>query len=323
MPRFTNVVCGIDLSSADVQVAAEAVSGASAAALDDAVRIARDDGARLHLLTALDLDAAARFVIQRERKAGRRTVVELAGARLEELAAPARAAGIETTTAVAADPPAAALLADARAAARDLVVVGTRERGAIARNLLGSTALTLLRRAPGAVWVARRQVFGPSASVLAAIDLGDMAERVVAAAARIARRTGGPLHVLHVVDFAAEEVLRIGAADLRFVTEYRAMKRQRAETEVPALVGRAAGADAKAIIHLPDGDVAATILRAATDYKADFVVLSSVVHGLLSSAVDGLGRTAEKVLPQIQASLLVLRPQATAQSVPAAAAPRA
>jgi nucleotide-binding universal stress UspA family protein len=309
MTRFQNVSCGIDLSSADVVVAADTLSDASAAALATAMRTAKDDGARLHLVTALDLDAAACLVVERERKAGNRTVVEHAQARLETVAGTARAAGIETTTAVSVAGPAAALLDDARISSRDLIVVGTRERGTAARNLLGSTALTLLRRAPVAVCVARPSITDAK-SVLAAIDLGDMAERIVTAAHRVAERTGAVLHVLHVVDFAAEDVLRIGAADREFVLDYRAMKRERAEIEVPAIVERALGAKGKATLHLEDGDVDETILRAAADQKSDIVVMSSVVHSALSAALTGLGRTAEQVLPQLQASLLVLKPAA-------------
>jgi len=310
MKHFKSVSCGLDLSSADWLVSSEALSGASAAALGTALRIARDDGAQLHLVTALDLDAAAQFVIERERTAGRPTVVEHAKARLEALAAPARSVGVATTTAVSMAAPAAALLEDARAESRDLIVVGTRERGEVARNLLGSTALTLLRRAPVAVWVARHAYGRDGSTVLAAVDLGDMAKPVIAEAHRIASATGGTLHVLHVVDFAAEDVMRIGAADLDFVLEYREMKRQRAELEVPALVEEALGKGAGVKIHLPDGDVAPTILKAVADHRADLVVLSSVVHSAASGVITGLGRTAEKVLPQIHASLLVLKPAA-------------
>ncbi|MCE9635524.1 MAG: universal stress protein [Planctomycetes bacterium] len=311
MRHFTNVSCGLDLSAADAIISGEAISGASAAALASAARIARDQGARLHLICALDLDIASEVMVRFAQAAGKSTVVEHAKARLEALAAPTRDAGVVTTTEVSLKSPADALVADAAAEGRDLVVVGTRERGTVARNLLGSTALSLLRRCPAAVWVARTPI-AVRPVVLASIDLGDFATRIIEAAAVVADRTDGTLHVLHVVNFAAEDVLRIGAADLEFVSEYRRMKRQRAELEVPGIVDAALPADLRkrlgTKIHMPDGDIDATILKTVIDMSADVVVVGSVVKSSPIASFFGLGRTAEKVLPQVDASLLVLKP---------------
>ena len=196
MTRFSNVSCGLDLSSGDVLVVGESISTASACALNSAMRIARDDGARLHLLTGLDLDTAGEFMVERERKLGHPNVVDHAKARLDALGAPARDAGVVVTTSASTEGPARAILQDAALEERDLIVVGTRERGAFARNVLGSTALTLLRRSPVAVWVARESFGDRPPVVLAAVDMGDMAERIVAAAGGIARRAKGTLHVL-------------------------------------------------------------------------------------------------------------------------------
>lgn len=308
MTRTTNVSCGLDLSSADAMVTGESLSGASAAALAAAVRIARDDGARLHLVAALDLDGSARSMVEAESAAGRRTVADHARARLEALAAGPRDAGVVTTTAVSLDGPAAALLDDAAAESRDLIVVGTRERGEVARNLLGSTALTLLRRSPVDVCIARKS--RPGAPVLAAIDVGDMAAQIVATAARLAAAHGVALHVVHVVDFKAGDVLRAGAADEAFIREYRTRRRARAEAEVPALVAAAAaGSGVTPVVHLPDGDVADVIVATAEDLGAGTVVLSSVVHGAVGALVTGLGRTSESVLPRLPATLVVLKPR--------------
>jgi CPA2 family monovalent cation:H+ antiporter-2 len=309
MTPFRRISCGIELASGDAVVSGDELGPASVAALASAIRLARDDRASLHLLSALDLDEAALTMIQREHRAGRPTVTDRARQRLEVLAAGPRGAGVETTTEVSHDSPARALLADADRAGRDLIVVGTRERGAVARNLLGSTALRLLRRAPQPVWVARNAFGERPPVVLCAIEIGDMAPRILRAAAQVAARAAGELHVLHVVDFAAEDVLRAGAADRQFVLEYRAMKRTNAETRIPALVEETLGPQAKARLHLPDGDVDETILGTAESLGADVVVLGSVVHSLASAAISGLGRTAESVLPRVAASLLVLKPE--------------
>src|SRR5262245_35526639 len=127
MTRFRNVGCGLDLGAGDAAVADDALSDAGKAALGTATRIAREDGAHLHLVHALDLDPSALWIVVREQAAGRRTVLDRAKDRLEALAEAPRGFGIETTTEVTAAAPADALLDDAERSGRDLVVVGTRE----------------------------------------------------------------------------------------------------------------------------------------------------------------------------------------------------
>ena len=114
------------------------------------------------------------------------------------------------------------------------------------------------------------------------------------------------------MDFAAADVLRIGASDVAWVQAYREMKRNQAQLEVPALVEQALGKDHGAHIHLPDGQVAETLLRAAEQLRADVVVIGSVVHSAADTLISGLGRTAEAVLPALHTSLLVLKPTTAA-----------
>jgi len=248
------------------------------------------------------------WMAQDAERRGRETSTSRARARLEALAAPLRAEGLPTTIEVTWRSPVEARLGHAAREGVDLIVVGTRERGAVARNLLGSTALSLLRKSPVAVWVARDSYGERSPTVLAAIDLGDMAPKIVAAAAGAAARAGGNLHVLHVVDFSAEEVLRTGAAGHEFIQEYRRRKREHAERTVPALVQDAVGAGPKATLHVRYGDVSPTLLGVAEEIRADIVVIGSIVHSALGAAISGLGRTAEHVLPRLDTSLLVLKP---------------
>jgi nucleotide-binding universal stress UspA family protein len=303
-PPFRNVVVGVDLSSAGARVSDDPLAPAGAAALAAARRFAAK-GTRVHLLTALDLDPLAVSLL-RKRKVRPEAFVH-ARERLEALAAPLAAAGCRTTTKAVTGRPADALLEDVAAHGRDLVVVGTRERGALARNLLGSTALRLLRQSPVPVWVARPGEWRTPSVVVATIDLGDMAPRILEAAAAVAASAGAELHVLHVVDFAAEDVLRTGAADAEFVLEFRRRKREAAESAVPALVQRALGKGAKPQVRLVDGDVDAAIVGYAELVRADLVVAGSVVHSA-AGRLFGLGRTAEAVLPALHASLLVLKP---------------
>jgi len=116
--------------------------------------------------------------------------------------------------------------------------------------------------------------------------------------------------VLHVVDLPAEAVLRAGAADREVVLHYRRERRQHAEQEVPRYVAGALGPDSEATVHLVDGETADAILEHASRLAADVVVMGSVVQSGMRALV--LGSTAEKLLPAIDTSLLLVKPTATA-----------
>ncbi|MCG3133180.1 MAG: hypothetical protein HMLKMBBP_00291 [Planctomycetes bacterium] len=309
MPAHKNVVVGLDLSNADLRVDEGPLSPASRAAFDSAVWVAKAQGAKLHVLTSLDVDPAAAAMVAAEEKAGRATLRTRAAKRVAAAAAAAKSAGVKRTTSAAViGGPSAALLDDVSRNARDLVVTGTRERGEAARNLLGSTTLQLVRRAAADSWIARASFGKKGSRVVCAIDLGDMAPHVLAAAVRIAAAVEGPLHVVHVVNLAAEDVLRAGAADTAIVQAYRAERRERALREIPKLVARLTKKGPKAKLHMHDGDTAPVILRAAAEQKADLVVLGSVVHGA-AAALLGIGRTAERLLAEAPCSVLVVKPR--------------
>jgi universal stress protein E len=309
MNSFRNVVVGIDLANTDRLADDAQLAPASRTARDKAIAIARRTGGALHLLTALDLDPYAEEIVLRAGTSGP-SMLERAKALLASAAEPARAAGVTATTEVSLGRPVETLLADVQRNRRDLVVVGTRERSSLARNLLGSTALSLLRRAPAPVWVARRSHHETERVVLAAIGIGDLAAEVLRAASGIASATGAALHVLHVVDLPAAAVLRAGAADRETVEWYRRQRRDRAESEVPRLVAEALGEDAKCSTHLVDGEIADAVLEHARRLEADLVVMGSVVQSGVRALL--LGSTAEKVLPAVETSLLLVKPTAAA-----------
>lgn len=305
---FRNLVVGIDLSAADRLADTGPLGAASAVALDRAVSLAAGGG-HIHLLTAIDVDPFAETIIARSGGGGRPSILDQARRSLESAAKAARDAGAQATCEVVLGHATETLLADAQKNRRDLVVVGTRERSTLARNLLGSTALALLRRCPAPVWIARRAERAEKV-VLAAIALGDLAIPVLRAAQAVARRSGAALHVLHVVDLPAAAVLRAGAADREAVEWYRRERRVRAEAEVPRLLTEALGPGAPLTLHLLDGETADTVLERAKSLAADAVVMGSVKQSGVRALV--LGSTAEKVLPSLDTSLLLVKPTLTA-----------
>lgn len=305
MDLFRNIVVGIDISGREHLVGVRDLLAPSRAALEKAAWLAERNGAHLHVLSSLEVDAHAQGMIQRDHQAGRASVLDIAAKRLREVVDKIVTDDVETTMEVGFGRPSQAIMEDVAARDRDLVVVGTRERGRLAATLFGSTAQRLMRKCPVPVWVAR---YGPSpglSNILAPVEPGDLAPAVLAFAASLAEDTGAILHVLHVVDYSGEQVLRMGDAGQETVDLYRQERRAAVESAMAELMG---GLDASidTRLHLEDGVPSEVIAEKSQEVSADVVVMGSVsrsgIQGLL------LGSTTENVLHVLDTSLVILKP---------------
>ena len=311
MDRFRNVLVGVDLAGREHLISGRGLDPFSGAALDKARWVARRNRARLHLLSTLEIDAHAESLICRDDAAGRPNVLAKARERLESLAAPCREDGLEVTTTVGFGKASTALLADIAENGRDLVVVGHRGQGAVAARLMGSTVIKLVSRAAIPVWVARD---GPDSEfdvVLAPVDFDDTAADILRLAEAFAVDRGARLHVLHAVDYSAEEVLRAGDASEEVIAEYHAQREKDARERFEALLARELKAPGAAERHVVDGSAPKAIHDLARRLGADLIVMGTHSRAGLGGTI--LGSTAERVLPHIDTSLLVLRPVAAAE----------
>ncbi|HVO32060.1 MAG TPA: universal stress protein [bacterium] len=114
------------------------------AAFDEAARLARRLHAPVRLVHAQPLGEASPSLESHP-----------AASKLEELAARLHGVGIDAAFTVALGDPAKALVAEAHGESSAVIVVGTRDRGAVKRTLLGSVAEKVLATAPGAVLIAK------------------------------------------------------------------------------------------------------------------------------------------------------------------------
>lgn len=170
----------------------------------------------------------------------------------------------------------------------DLVVVGATRGGRIHRALLGSTAATLLHRAPCSVLIARG---GPRpARIMVATDGSRVGYRAVAHALHRASQTSAELTVLHVLDYPTETIDEVPPEGfLKAVAQH---------LELPA-------APPKVSYRLDVGHPATRILMRAAEEDAGLIVLGS--HG--KEVIDRIlvGSTSRRVANESQASVLVVK----------------
>ncbi len=192
--------------------------------------------------------------------------------------------------------PAAFVIADvARSRRAELVVLGGKERGALARGLGRSTAHYLVRTVDLPVLVVGHSV-APTARVLAAVDLSPASPPTLKVAGRLAALLGARLRVLHVVEPLPFMHLLPEALD-------RAAYQRRSQEVFDRLVAplTAVAPDDRVV---RSGPPAETISEEAAAWHADLVVVGSHGKGWVDRIL--LGSTTERLVTELPTSVLVV-----------------
>ena len=139
-------------------------SALAEASLPMARRLARDLGVPIHLVRVADFDVVrasveAGIAAALDAAQAQAEIVRLATAYLDDQVQTLQNQDLMATSEVRTGPPAAEILAAAREG--DLIGLTTRERGGLARWILGSVADELVRRAPGPVLLVRATAASP------------------------------------------------------------------------------------------------------------------------------------------------------------------
>jgi nucleotide-binding universal stress UspA family protein len=264
-----------------------------------AADLARRSGARLHVVHAFDLPSPIQAAYARELflDAGvlGRYGDEVRAGMETRLRAAVR--GCDAVFHAVEGEPAERIAGLALELEAELVVVGASRGSRIWRQLLGSTAEGVVRRARAPVLVARRPVADPVQRVLFTTDLTEASAGFQRGAARLVRALGGDAApVMRCVmavqsdtmpfDFRADVVLRL------------------AERELRAFLDRSAddGACVEARVRL--GGAAEEILAEAAEWQPDLLVLGA--HGERGGYRQLLGRVAGAALRGTTANVLVM-----------------
>jgi len=213
---------------------------------------------------------------------------------------------VSVTTTVVVGRPASAILERATQVGADLIVMGSRGRGAIATMVLGSTSAEVAAHAPCPVLVARTAGIG---RVLLALDGAEGSDRIVASVAAMAILRNAHIEVLSVAPsfIPGPGVMLSGGygVPIAWYEESVAAARTALEGVARGAAERLAAAGLDATWTVKDGDAAATIIDTAAHGEADLVVIGTRRRTGLSRLL--LGSVARNVLTHAHASVLVLR----------------
>lgn len=307
MQRFKNIllVCNFDLKQQ--------------AAVDRAVLLAKHNGAQLTVFSvAKELPADARMAITsllpRELP---ELVIDDRRDKVEALATALDQQGVDVKSQVVTGTPFLEVIRQVLRNKHDLVILAAEGKGGLKQRLFGSTSMHLMRKCPCPVWVVKPAKRSKYKRILAAVDATSDSpdpERqslnplLLQLASSLSRMDNSEFHVVQVWSVFAEGYMEVrGGMSKKSI---RNLRKQTKRQYAAQLDGLLAGVDLQGAIahrHLPRNDDAArAVIKLAKRNKIDLLVMGTVCR----TGVAGffIGNTAEKVLSEVNCSVLTVKP---------------
>ncbi len=286
-------------------LAATDLSGPSLRAVERAVQLAAEHGARVAIVHALGvspLDALRGWLGAQADEAAWRLEQHRREALEALVADAARLHGVRPELHVVDGHAARAVHEAARAFDADLVVVGAHGHGFAQRVLLGSTASAVIRTSRRPVLVVKQAGREPYRRALLPIDFSPGSERAVRVARALA--PGAVLVLLHAFELPYEGMMQYAGIDAETIRRARLDARLRSVGRLHALAGAAGlGAldyDADVLLGHP----VRRIVSAERHHGCDLVVLGK--HGTHVTDELLLGSVTKRVLAESRSDVLVV-----------------
>lgn len=196
----------------------------------------------------------------------------------------------------------------------DLVIKTASGKGGIAERLFGSTATHLMRKCPYPVWVIKPTHRKKYARILAAVDpdprdkkRNALNAKIMELATSLARIEGSELHVVHAWRLFGEKILSSpGRMSQSEVDKLARKARIEHEGWISELVEKHSLGLPKVMIHLLKGNAEALIPALAKRKGIELIVMGTVTRTGIAGFI--MGNTAERVLQQVDCSVLTVKP---------------
>ncbi len=279
-------------------------------AFERAADLASANGARLTIIDVLPKSPPSPW----RNVTGQPDLKLLVSARCDELKELAALSGhgIEVETKVLTGRPFVEIIREVLRAEHDLVVKVAQGLGGRLGGILGSTALHLMRKCPCPVWVIKPDKDNSRRSVLATIDpdLHDsgghvLSKLVLELGSSLARSQNMELDIVHAWWLWSEAMLRRRRiASPEAVERMLEETREGAEAAVSEALKTVDLSGVKYRVQIIQGMPFQVIAKAAE--RADIAVMGTLSRTGLAGVL--IGNTAERILQQINCSVLAVKP---------------
>ncbi|WP_456379370.1 universal stress protein [Thiolapillus sp.] len=200
----------------------------------------------------------------------------------------------------------------------DLVILAAEGKGGFKERLFGSTSMHLMRKCPCPVWVVKPAKKPRHKRILAAVDTTDefpdheqqsLNTVIMQLASSLARMDNSELHVVQVWSVFAEGYMEVrGGLSEKSIRKLRKQAKREYAAQLDFLL---AGVDLHGVAihkHLPRSDnPSGAIIKLAKSNRIDLLVMGSVCRTGIAGFF--IGNTAEKVLIEVNCSVLTVKPE--------------
>lgn len=241
-------------------------------------------------------------------KPAREQLMSVLEKKLEELAAPLRARGLNVKVDLAWDHPLdEGILRKILSSKPWMVVKDTHHHNVLRRTILSNTDWSLIRQCPAPLLLAKLDATSESPKICAAIDPthandkpAELDDAIFLMAETLARATGGELHVVHTFAVSPEPV-GLEAPPVGTISEAVAREHERAFS---AFLSTRSVPYAHA--HLLKGTAYERLVQFAHNETIDIVVMGAVSRRAIHRIF--IGSTAERLLERLPCDLLIVKP---------------
>ncbi len=279
------------------------------AALDKAISLAKENGARLTLFSALKeppgLQGYSKSVAQHQLESAATERREL----LRSLMIPSHEEGIDVVINVVVGICFLEIIRQVLREQHDLVIINAEEKEGIRARLFGTTSMHLMRKCPCPVLVVKRAQTRPYIRILAAVAPSEHYSKrdslnplILQLAGSMARREEAELHIVHVLWHFSDHTGIQHTTD-----EVQEQVTLQHKQYFDTLLGEANISSLKPHLHLLEGDPDERIPELVKEQNIDLLVMGTVCHTGIAGFL--IGNTAEEILNQVDCSVLALKPK--------------
>lgn len=304
MHRFKNILVGLDLSSGDRIVARE-LNPATQEAIRQALWVAEHFDANVTFSAGLDVSAQTEELISQDIEHLIQNVDDDAAELLRELRRQVQKAGVKCEVHIAHGSGWETLVRKVVRDKHDLLIAGTRHHTVLDRMLFGTTGIKLLRYCPCPVWLTKPGFSEIDlVNVLVADDLRDVGMECLQIAVEGGQTRDTRTSVLHVIENSL-------AATAQTVEEANEIRQRELEGAEQSLQERLSQTDYRTLqhgvkLHVVHGRADEEIVKAVKEYEIDLLIMGTAGLSGLSGFL--FGNTIERLLPEIDCSVLAVKP---------------
>jgi len=290
------------------------------AAIERAATLARENRAQLTVVEVIrELPADARRLVSVWRplllEDPQELVVRERQEQLAQCVESIRQQGAEGHTKVLVGDPFLEVTREVLRNAHDLVVMTAEGRCGFREWLFGATSMHLMRKCPCPVWVVKPAQTERYARILAAVDTDPddgskdaLNSTIMELATSLAQLEQSELHVVHAWTMYGEQLLRHrGGATEDQVASWLCEARDRHQRALDRLLGKYDLTNLEHRIHLEKGEASAVIPKLAHAEQVELIVMGTVCRTGIAGFF--IGNTAEKILQEVDCSVLTVKPE--------------